>query len=612
MTYKNRILTINLTSEAINDFKITDEDKRKFLGGSGLACKLLLDAGIERATDPLGPDNAIVFMTGPLVGTPGPSTGRFTVSSKSPLTGLWGESNSGGKFGPELKFAGFDGLMITGKSEEPVYIQLIDGRATVENADSLWGKGFFETERILKGKQGLEKSSVAAIGQGGENLIKFASIINDGGRAAGRTGMGAVMGSKRLKAIVALGSDRELDYHDREKFDSINKEARKIAAKENMTGQMYSELGTSGYVDVSSGFYGAMSTKYYTEGEWDAWGLSGPTLNKTIFVKRRACFKCPIGCWRIVEVKEGKYTTPETMGPEYETLGAFGSNLLVDNIEGVAAANYLCNDLGIDTLETGNTVGFLYYLAQENKLPEGFAFELPLEWGNIDTAIELARLIGTSTGIGKQLADGPHVFARKHGLLDYLVHVNGQTPPYHDPRAFASMAVALATAPRGADHDTADMYTVEIGLEVPEYGISSPDRFTNKGKGRITALFQNYRAIYSSAIICIFSDPTTVQIKELINATTGFNYTLEELLQLGERVFTLKRLFNLKMGYDPAGEKLPKLYLNPIKGPTEEHVPDLELQLKEWYEFRDYDRSTGYPSAEKLAELGLTGYVNQF
>jgi len=607
LTYRKRVLRVDLSTGNITDIEIIEDDYRKFLGGAGLACKILLDFGVTAETDPLGPDNILVVMTGPLTGTSGPSTGRFVICTKSPLTDLWGESNSGGKFGPYMKFAGIDGLIITGKAEKPVYLELSEGNITIKDATGLCGKGFFKTEEELKADN--PNASVLAIGPAGENLVKFACVINDGGRAAGRCGIGAVFGSKNLKGIIATGSDRKLAYFDKEKFHEISAEAKKLAG-ESFSAEMFSELGTAGFVDSATEFFGSMSTKYYTQHGFDSWNLSGTTMKETILVGKSACFKCPISCGRIIEIKEGKYALPRTHGPEYETTGSFGSNLLVDNLEGVSIANYFCNDLGLDTIETGNFIGFLYYLQQEKLLPEEFKCEFPLEWGNIDTAIELVKLIARADGPGSQLKDGPFAFAKKHGLLEHLVHINGMTTPYHDPRAFAGMAIAMATSPRGADHVTADMYNIEIGIDIPELGINSSDRFENKGKGRITALLQDYRSIFSSAIQCIFSDPPVNLFRELINAATGHDYSFEDFKLLGERIFTIKRLFNLKMGYSPISETLPRVYTVPFdEGATEGNVPDLELQLGEWYSFRDYDRTTGYPSAQKLKELDLEDFL---
>ncbi|RLI07278.1 aldehyde ferredoxin oxidoreductase, partial [Candidatus Bathyarchaeota archaeon] len=300
---------------------------RAFLGGSGLACRMLVDM-VGPDTDPLSPDNVLIFMAGPLTGTKAPCCGRYTICSKSPLTGIWGESNAGGYFGPRMKFSGFDGLVIVGRSEEPVYLYVHDGEAELRLAKDLWGLTTFEAQEALRRELG-EDVSVACIGPAGEKLVRFACVLNDGGRAAGRCGMGAVMGSKRLKAVAVSGRG-EVPVADPEGLEEAASRAREAIEESMLTG-IFREFGTAGYVDYAQEL-GDMPNRYFSQGRFEeADRISGMTMAETIQVGRRACYGCPIGCGRVVEVREGRYTTPRTDGPGYEALAAFGSNLLVDD-----------------------------------------------------------------------------------------------------------------------------------------------------------------------------------------------------------------------------------------------------------------------------------------
>ena len=603
MGYMGKILKVNLSTGKISEEPLNMNFAKMFLGGSGLACRILYDM-INKDTDPLGPENPLIFMTGPLTGTIAPSCGRYVVCAKSPLTGIWGESNSGGKFGPMLKFSGFDGIIIVGRSEKPVYLSIINGSAELRSAEHLVGKNTFETQRILAEELGEKRISVACIGPAGENLVKYAAIMNDGGRAAGRTGMGAVMGSKNLKAVAVFGSQK-VPLADEDKFIEVAKEAHTIV-KEAFNSEMFKQLGTGGYVDLAQEM-GDMPNKYFTLGVFEnASKISGSTMAETILVRNRACYGCPIGCGRVVKIDEGKYKLPETDGPEYETLCAFGSLILNDNLEGLAYANYLCNIYGIDTISCGSTIAFATYLYEQGKISEGETSGIKLKWGDIDTVIQLIEMIAFRRGFGDILAEGVRRIGEKYDARDYAAEVKGLEIPFHDPRAFFGMAICYATSPRGACHLNGDVYLVDLGQEVPELGIVSGDRFEEEKKVEVAIKSQNWRTVYNSIIMCQFCNPPAEIIAKLLTYSIGQEYTVEDLDLLGERIFNLKRILNNKLGVSRKDDYLPKIVLTPLKeGGTEGRVPNIGKMLQKYYEIRKWDYKSGKPTKEKLKQLEL-------
>ncbi|MHA1252772.1 MAG: aldehyde ferredoxin oxidoreductase family protein [Candidatus Helarchaeota archaeon] len=358
--YIGKLLYIDLTEAKISVKPLNMELANKYLGGSGLACRMLYDM-VSKDTDPLGPENVLIIMTGPFTGTLGPCVGKYSICAKSPLTDIWGESNSGGKFGPELKYAGFDGIIITGKSEKPVYLWINDGNVELKDAKKLWGKKITAVQKAIKKELKDENIKIAAIGPAGENMVRYAAVINDFGRAAGRTGMGAVFGSKNLKAIAVRGRGKITVANSKKLMKSGINALETVKA--SFRSQMFSALGTSGYWDYAATL-GDLSFKYFTQGAWEnSPKISGATLSETYLIKNAACFACPISCGRVVQVKEGKYKTDGIIkGTEYETLGAFGAGLLVDDLGAIQKANELCDEFGLDTISCGVTIAYAYYL----------------------------------------------------------------------------------------------------------------------------------------------------------------------------------------------------------------------------------------------------------
>jgi len=606
--FVGKLLVVNLSSKEISEELIDDSIAEKFLGGAGYACRYLYDK-IDKDTDPLSPDNILMFMTGLFCGSNVPTSGRFVVCAKSPLTGIWGESNCGGFFGPELRKTGYDGIIIKGASENPVYLEINDNRAEIKDASSLWGKGIFETSKVLKEKSGSQLTRVACIGQAGENLVKFA-IIGSEEKTAGRTGMGAVMGSKKLKAISVRGTKRKYEAAEPDEF----KETVKAATDNLMSSfatQMMGSLGTSGVVDMYNAS-GELPIKYWTLGTWEAaFNISGATAFEKVFSGSFPCFSCPIGCAKRAVIKEGEYKTDnEIEAAEYETVAGFGSMLLNDNLEAIQKANYLCNDYGIDTISGSSTIAFIYYLFNNGKINSDDINGLDPKWGEITPALELIKMIAFKEGIGDVMAEGSDKVGQKFNIpQDEIATVYGMEIPYHDLRRMFGMAVSYALAtPRGPCHTSCDPYYVLLGIPLDDFGINSNVDWyqDDAAMAEYCARIQDYRAIYSSLIVCSFANQPPVMILDMLTKAAGLTLTMEDFKILGERIYMVKRLFNLKMGITPADDRLPKIVLNPVnEGGSAGKTPNFE-QLKEaYYKYKTFDSKTGYPKQDKLEKLGL-------
>ncbi|MDH4213397.1 MAG: aldehyde ferredoxin oxidoreductase family protein [Candidatus Thorarchaeota archaeon] len=603
--YRGKILQVNLDDGATTVKSLDEILLKQFIGGAGLGTRLLYDM-INSNTDPLGPENPLIFMTGPCTGTAVPTSGKSTFCARSPKTGLLGYSTVGGHFGADLKFAGYDGIIITGVSEEPCYLLVEDSDIEIRNARHLWGKDTEQVWDILKKETNHKTAGIARIGIAGENLVKYASIIVDHHRAAGRTGLGAVMGAKKLKAIVVHGSDRKVPVAHEEELQRYTKELNEDS-KEDPTFRMYSDLGTAGYIDMASLMYGSFPAGYYTVGDFDTYNLSGTTVKETILVGKTACFRCPIGCGRVVEVPSGKYKMNKFAGPELEVTGTMGSLLLNNNVESVAYANMMFDLFGIDTISGGNTIAFAYYLFKEGRITAKDLDGISPEWGEIDSALAFIEKIAKREGIGDLMAEGSFQFGSKFGVQELAAQVNGLELPQHDPRGFSGLAAGYATSPRGACHMAADMYNVQMGQPNEAFGIDSMDRFANEAD--LVARHQDFRCVTNSAVICNFYPVDGDKMTRLLRLVTGWDISVADVVMSGERIFTLMRLLNLKLGYDTKNEILPELISRPLEGATEEHVPDINEHLNKWYETRGWRRDSGRPPNDRLKILGLENLV---
>jgi aldehyde:ferredoxin oxidoreductase len=601
--YMGKILRVDLSTGELRDESLDEKVARAFVGGSGLAARMVYDM-VDGGTDPLGPDNPLIFMTGPLVGTPMVSAGRCSVCALSPLTSIWGESNTGGFIGPEIRFAGYDGVVVTGQAAKPVWLSIVEGRAELHDATDLWGSDSYETQEWVRAALGEPKARVACIGLAGENLVKMAAVMNDHGRAAGRTGMGAVMGSKNLKAIGVRGKAK-VPLADP---DGVKAVVREIIAEqdEDLAAMAFQMAGTASSVDILL-MYGDMPIRYYQQGEWEeASDLSGVLLAESYLNKGTACYRCPIACGR--ETRAPSYGLDKVDGPEYETLGALGSLAMVSDLEGVIYAGHLCNVYGVDTISTGCTIALAYELFERGILTPADTGGLEIRYGDIQTTHRLIEMMAHREGFGDALAEGSAALAERCGVPELAVTVNRLEVPMHDPRAFAGMAVTYALASRGACHLQGDMYGVAIGQSpAEELGIPLVDRFdSSEEKGHIAARSQAWRNLYNAMILCHFQGPGVERVLAALNGVTGWGLEPDDLMTLGKRSVTLKRLLNLRRGLTRADDRLPGLLLEPLdEGGTEGAVPDVDVLLSGAYAECGWDPETGIPTEETLGRLGL-------
>jgi aldehyde:ferredoxin oxidoreductase len=601
--YTGKTLFVDLSRDKIIIEPTNEEFAAVYTGGSGYACRLALDH-LTSSTEPLGPENVLIFATGPLVGTAAPNMGRHVVCARSPLTRLWGESYSGGLFGAKMKFAGFDVITVKGRAAKPTYISVKDGKAELRKAAQLMGEDTQSTQTLIKEELHDRTASVSCIGKGGENLVKYAAIMNDWNRAAGRTGLGAVMGSKNLKAIAVSGQGK-VRVAEPEEFMKASGSAFKFIRESSGT-ESFRVCGTACAATYFNEI-GALPSKYFTGGRFEeADKIDGTQMKQTILTGTSACFGCPIRCGRVITINEGKYAVGKTDGPEYETLCGFGSNLLCTSLEGISYANELCNKFGIDTISCSVTLGLAYYLYEKGVLTKKDTGGLALEWGEIDPAIELVKMIAERRGLGDLLAEGTREMAKKFGAEDEAMQVKGLEMPFHDLRGISGLAVSYAVSPRGACHNFSMLYMVEIGQIVPELGIVSEDRMSNDGKAELAFNSENYRAVYNAMQMCVFANPPVQDIAGMLSHCTGLKSTPQDLLKIGERIIMAKRVMNLRLGATVQDDRLPKHAMRPLtEGPTGGNVPDLNRQLKEYYALRGWDPTTGHPSQERLQELGI-------
>jgi aldehyde:ferredoxin oxidoreductase len=608
--YMGKILKINLTESFIEEIGLDLNLAHKFLGGAGLASYFLYN-NMDITSHPLGVGNNLAFFTGPLTATKFPTAVRYEVCTKSPLTNGWLDSSSSGIWGKYLKQTGYDGIIIEGISPSPVFLLIDEGKASLHEANGLWGKGTFETQFILKEKIGSKKSSVACIGPAGENLVPLACIMNDDGRAAGRGGAGAVMGSKRLKAIVVKGS-KLVNMTNPDRFMEIVKKTNAILKESPPTIQR-KKFGTAGSLNTNW-VLGSIPVKNWKVGQWKEGciNIGGQKMAETILRPHAACFGCPIGCSRWIKIEQGEYQM-EGPGPEYETLCAFGTMCLNDDLESICWVNDLCNRYGLDTISTGASISFAMEAYEKGLITKGDTGGIELTWGNKEAIVQLTELIGKKEGFGKLLGEGVRRVSEKigGGSHEFAVHTKGMEAPMQDPRAFFSMGGTYATSPRGACHLHGLSMMFELGLTLPEAGITEKlDRHSNEGKGIPIMVAQDLSSVINSAVICYMAVlgtlPSTLKIlSEALEAACGFHCTPQELLTMGERITNLQRAYNIRLGFTRKDDSLPKRLLEPVSdGPNAGKAPDLNHILDDYYRVRGWDNN-GMPTRQKLSELGL-------
>ncbi len=615
--YRAKILELDLNSGNVNTTIIEEDVQRNFIGGSGLAAKLFLDR-VPPDVDPLSPDNILFVMTGPLSGTTLPGGSRFTVCAKSPLTGIWGESCSGGSFANGLRGAGFDGIAVTGASENPVYVFIENGNVEIRDAAELWGKPNYDTEDFLRERHsGHRKVSVLSIGPGGENRVRYAVICHLKRDFVGRGGMGAVMGSKNLKAIVVCGNGKVPLAQP----DAFAKKAKEIMAKakDHIVLQTLRAAGTNGAMD-SGVLLGDVPGKNWTVGDMTAFApkIGGEMLNSEKFLTGvESCHGCPVGCKRVVSIKEGPYKGMAGPGPEYEGVASLGALLMIDDLAAVIKLNEACNNYGMDVISCGSTIAMAMDCYEHGLIGPDDTDGLKLKWGDADVVLRLIEKIALRDGFGDVLADGTRRAAQKIGgnAADYAVEVKGMEVPMHDPRAFHGLALSYATGVRGACHTNDLTYAIEQGIFIwPEAGIAGGhEQKSSEGKAEIVVISQNLGMVMNAGIMCYMlkSVINEQDLVDLMREASGYDYELKELITCGERIWMLKRGLNNLMGVTAADDRLPKQLLTAHKeGGAAGSVPDLARMLKEYYPLRGLD-ANGRPLKQKLNNLGLSDLADR-
>jgi aldehyde:ferredoxin oxidoreductase len=606
--YAGSLLQVRLDSGVIDHIGLAEETRKRFIGGGGLGAWLYLE-GFRPELDPLSPENPLMILNGPLTGTGFPGTSRFSVCAKSPLTGIWGECSVGGTLGPALRKAGLDGIIFLGTSPKPVCLVIDDQRIELRDARELWGRDIYETTDGLNEKLGKD-FNIFCIGPAGENLVRFASISNDKAHFAGRTGLGAVMGSKLLKAVAVRGSG-EPGLADEPAFRAA-RSAVMAAIKQSVPAQSLREMGTDGAMDLGM-MTGDVPIRNWSRGqdlELSA-ALGGPTLKDRFLVRNHACSNCTIACKRVVEVKDGPYRVQAGPGPEYETCCTFGTMICNGDLAALIKANELCNRLGLDTISCGATIAFAMECFEKGLLGPAETGGLDLAWGDMQAVISLLPLIARRQGLGALLADGSAGAAARLGgrAADFTVTVKKLELPMHDPRGFHGMGLAYAYSSRGACHLQHAVLPVEQGfISLPELGLK--DDYigqSSQGKAAMVAICEDYGLLLNCVCQCHFVNFATppAELLAALNAATGWTFNLDGLLECGRRIWQLKRgLVNL-MGVRDEADRLPGRVMSALEeGGAAGSVPDLELMKREYKQIRGLD-SDGIPRREILLGLGL-------
>ncbi|HMD88742.1 MAG TPA: aldehyde ferredoxin oxidoreductase family protein, partial [Anaerolineaceae bacterium] len=593
------ILRVNLTSGKITREPTDTHLAKMFIGARGLAEKIMFDE-VDPKVDPLTPENKLIFAPGPFTGTYAPSAGRYDVVTKGPLNGTIAASNSGGIFGAELKYAGYDLVIVEGKAKKPVYIYIRDDKVEIRDATAMWGQMVPETTDLIRAETD-EDAKVACIGPAGEKLVLFANVMNDMHRAAGRSGVGAVMGSKNLKAIAVVGSG-SVKVANPEAFKASVLKARAKIQAHPVGGTGLRVYGTDVLTNILNET-GALPTRNYDDGYFPtANNVGGESLSAKILIRPRGCFSCIISCGRGTKVTNPQFAG-EGEGPEYESAWSFGPDCGIDNLDAVTKANYLCNEMGMDTITMGSTIACAMDLYQDGVLTKADTGGVALNFGDAETMVEMVRKTGLREGFGDKLALGSYRLADSLGHPEYSMTAKKQEMPAYDPRSVQGVGLNYATSNRGGCHVRG--YTVSpevlgVPFKVPNLQI--------EGKANLVMIFQNLTAALDSSGACLF---TTFgigadELAEMLSALTGISYSTEEFMQAGDRVWNLERMWNIKAGFTSADDKVPeRLIKNPLKSGVAagnvSHVPEM---LPEYYQLRGWTQD-GVPTEEKLAVLGL-------
>lgn len=603
--WHGKILRIDLTTGKISTEEIDPKIARDYIGGRGWAIRYLYDE-VDPQVDPLSPQNKLIFATGPLTATTAPTGNRYMVVTKSPLTGALAHSNSGGDFPTWMKRTGFDMFIFEGAAEKPVYLWVNEEQVELRPAEHLWGKDVHETTDILL-KETDPNAKAACIGPAGEKRVLMAAIMNDKHRAAARSGVGAVMGSKNLKGVVVMGRKNPAFFDDAA-MRKLSVDLAKEVGADVKKGSSLREYGTA-YVPQVTNTLGILPTRNSQTGVFEGVSnIDGVALKEKYLVKHKPCYRCPIACGRDTEVPTGKYAG-KGEGPEYETIASLGSSCGVDDLAALTKANYRCNELGLDTISTGLTISAAMELYERGIIDDSVTGG-PLRFGDGDAVIEMVQKIAYREGFGDQLAEGSYRLAQHYEHPEVSITARKQEFPGYDPRGAQGMGLLYATSNKGASHMEGDVAYEEVfGVPV------KADPLSTDGKAELVKRFQDAFALIDSAGLCVFFAVRYVFTRELmiwptilsqvVNLTTGADYSEEEIMQAAERVYNLERLFLIKAGSGPEEDTLsPRMLEEPLpEGPGKGHVVELEKMLTEYYQVRGWPE--GNPSAEKLAELGL-------
>lgn len=617
--YAGTLLYVDLTKEKIKKVPLDEKSAEKYIGGAGLAAKLLFDM-IPKGIDPLSPRNVLGFFVGPLTGTLFPQASRYTVAAKNPLTNAWGEAHSAGFWGPELKLAGYDGIIFTGKAKRPVYLFIDNDEVEIRSAKNLWGMKTFEAmDKIIKIHKDPQIESVA-IGPAGENLVRFACIFTRNGRVAARSGMGLVMGSKNLKLIAVRGTKGLEVARPDEYLDAVKVWYEKVLNHPYTEGRV--KYGTTELIDMMQSI-GRLPTYNMRQGVFDEWeNISCDTYRNKYFLRPRADYACIQRCGRFVSVATGPYKCMGK-GPEYECISALGSRCGNSNLASIIYIHHLCDEYGMDSIGTGSVIAWAMECYEEGLLTEKDTGGLAFNWGDHELIAKLVEMIAKREGVGNLLAEGSYRAARRlgRGSERYVMHVKGQDIASQEPRAQKSMGLAAATAARGADHlyafpvlDEGQVFAKEIrewyGTKyLPEIG----ERLSPKNKGFMVCHNENYSVLIESLGVCKYGTmvPPALYYEDIIKAievTMGWKFSEKELKKIGERIVNLNRLFNVREGITRKDDSLPdRLTREPAPlGVPKGQVVELDQMLDEYYRYRGWDKKTGKPTKKKLKELGLS------
>jgi len=599
-----KVLRVNLTARKVTSEDVDPKIARDYLGGRGWAIHYMYKE-MDPMADPLGPENMLIFATGPLTATPAPTGNRYMVVTKSPLTGALAHSNSGGDFPTWMKRTGYDLFIFEGKASEPVYVFVNEDQVEVRSAAHVWGKDTHETTDILLAETSKD-AKVACIGPAGENLALMAAIMNDKHRAAARSGVGAVMGSKNLKAVVAMGK-KNPPLHDPEGMRTISVNTSKEVGADVKKGSNMRIYGTS-YVPQVTNTLGILPTNNFLQGTFEhVHNIDGDALKDNYLIRHTPCYRCPLSCGRLTEVPDGPYKG-KGEGPEYETISSLGTGCGVSDLAALVKANYLCNEFGLDTISTGMTIAAAMEMYEKGYISED-VIGMPLKFGDHDAMIEMIKKMAYNEGFGQELAQGSYRLAEKYGHPEIAVTTRKQEFPGYDPRGSQGMGLLYATSNKGASHMEGDVAYEEVfGVPIKE------NPLTTEGKPELVKHFQDSFALIDSSGLCVFVAIRYVFNKDrmiwpevlssMMNLTTGAGYTPEEVLQAADRVYTLERMFLMKAG--STEDTLPHRMLHePLPdGPAKGMVAELDKMLPEFYERRGWDEN-GWPTPEKLESLGL-------